>query len=142
MSFEMKKLVGCRVLVTGTDVAGQSGSTVLNSSQWDEFKADKKYDQAAEAFDTAVEEFFAPLVEAADKAKAALVAVPEDPMSYVVLSEKVDGVEGSERTLIYLEKDSIVLRLLEQGDTDRLVWVGDNLEILEAVPAPVVSDEY
>lgn len=140
MSFSTTRLVNHRVLVTGTDTFDVSGKVVLDSSQWDEIKANTQYSEALDAFDAAVEEFFAPLVEAAEAAeKAAPVAVPVDPMSYVVLNEEVEGVQAQPAQLIHLHADSIVLRLIESGDTDRLVWVDGRLEVLELLP--VLSDD-
>lgn len=140
MSFSTTRLVNHRVLVTGTDTFDVSGKVTLDSSQWDEIKADTQYTEALDAFDAAVESFFAPLVEAAAAAeKAAPVAVPVDPMSYVVLNEEVEGVEAQPAQLIHLNDDSIVLRLIESGDTDRLVWVDGKLEVLELLP--VLSDD-
>lgn len=141
MSFSITRLVNHRVLVTGTDTFDVSGKVTLDSSQWDEIKANTQYSEALDAFDAAVESFFAPLVEAAEAAeKAAPVAVPVDPMSYVVLNEEVEGVQAQPAQLIHLNADSIVLRLIEFGDTDRLVWVDGRLEVLEQLP--VLSDDY
>lgn len=140
MSFSITRLVNHRVLVKGEDSFGTTGSVTLNSQQWDEINADKQYSQALEAFDSAVESFFAPLIEAADAATAATLQGPQDPMSYVVLNEEVEGVQAKPAQLIHLNDDSIVIRLIESGDTDRLVWVDGRLEVLEL--SPVLSDEY
>lgn len=139
MSFSITRLVNHRVLVQGEDTFGTSGKVTLNSEQWDEINADTQYSQALDAFDAAVESFFAPLIEAADAATAATLPSPQDPMSYVVLNEAVEGVEAKSAQLIHLNDDSIVIRLIESGDTDRLVWVDGKLEVLELVP--VLSDD-
>lgn len=131
MTFTSSRLVGNRVMVQGTDVLGTHGQTILDSTQWDEVNANQAFDTATEAFEAAVEEFFAPLTEAAEKANQALVK-PDDPASYVVLREATTGVRPDAGEVIKLTRDSIVLRLIEQGDTARLVWVNGELEILEA----------
>ena len=77
MSFTTTALVGNRVLVTGTDFLGTEGKAVLDSSQWVAVNARKQHKQASKEFDTAVEEFFKPLTEAADKAHSATVPVAE-----------------------------------------------------------------
>lgn len=141
MTFTTTKLVGSRVLVKGTDVFGVEGQTILDSTQWDEVNAHREFDQAADAFDAAVTEFFAPILEAAEKMNRKVEATP-DPVSYVVLHEAVEAVPGQPGQLVKLNHDSIVLRLIEQNAaTARLVWVGDELEILEAdvvdTPLPV-----
>jgi hypothetical protein len=138
MSFDTTRLVGSRVMVVGTDTFGTKGQTVLDSTQWDEVKSNTAYDQAIEAFDAAVADFFAPILEAAE-ATAVAIEKPQDPSSYVVLSEAVEGVEGKPAQLVHLNNDSIVLRLIESGDEDRLVWVDGGLEVLEL--APVLSDD-
>ena len=139
MSFKTQRLVNQRVVVIGEDFTGTHGKTVLDSTQWDEVNSNTAYDQALEAFDAAVSDFFAPILEAAEATEAALIASPQDPASYVVLSEEVEGVAGKPAQLVHLNHDSIVLRLIEQGDEDRLVWVDGNLEVLEL--APSISDD-
>ena len=139
MSFTLTRLVGSRVMVKGSDTFGASGQCVLDSTQWDEVQGNTAYDQAIEAFDAAVSEFFAPLLEAAEATTAAVIEKPQDPSSYVVLSEEVEGVAGKPAQLVHLCHDAIVLRLIESGDEDRLVWVDGNLEVLEL--APVLSDD-
>lgn len=138
MSFSLTRLVGSRVMVKGSDSFGTQGQCVLDSTQWDEVQSNTAYDQAIEAFDAAVADFFAPIIEAAE-ATAVAIERPQDPSSYVVLSEAVEGVEGKPAQLIHLTNDSIVLRLIESGDDDRLVWVDGGLEVLEL--APVLSDD-
>ena len=139
MTFTTQRLVGSRVLVGGSDVFGNKGQVILDSTQWDEVNGDKAYDQAAEAFDAAVEAFFAPLTEASEKLGKALQK-PVDPATYVVLREAVEGVQAQPEQLVKLHHDSVVLRLIEQNaGTGRLIWVGDDqLEVLEAdTPLPI-----
>ena len=140
MTFTTQRLVGSRVLVGGSDVFGNTGQVILDSTQWDDINADKAYDQATEAFDSAVEAFFAPLTEAAEKLGATAKGRPVDPATYVVLREAVEGQAAQPEQLIKLSHDSVVLRLVEQNaGTSRLIWVGDDhLEVLEAdTPLPV-----
>lgn len=142
MTFTTVRLVGSQVIVRGTDVFGTNGETVLDSSQWDEINADKAFSQAAEDFDRTVEAFFAPLTEAADKLHKKLEQ-PTDSVGYVVLQEKVEGTQAQSEQLIKLTPDSVVLRLLEQGDASRLVWVNDSLQVLAAsatVSTPVTTE--
>jgi hypothetical protein len=134
MTFNTKKLTGSRVVVEGTDLAGNSGTTVVSSAQWDEINQRGEFSQAQQAFDDAVEEFFAPLTEAAEKL-ANSVSRPTDSISYVVQQEEIVGQAAQPQVLVRLSHDSIVLRLIESGNTDRLVWVGDKLEVLEATPS-------
>lgn len=130
MTFTSRRLVGNRVMVHGTDTLGTEGQTILDSTQWDEINADKKFIQATEVFDAAVEKLFAPLTEAADQLNRTM-AVPDDPASYVVVRESVTPVAGDPGHIVRLNKASVILRLIEQGDTDRLVWVNSELEVLE-----------
>ena len=76
-------------------------------------------------------EFFAPLVEAAEKAQKT-VEVPTDAIAYVTLEEATEGTPATPGQVVKLNHDSIVLRILESGDTDRLVWVDGGLEVLAA----------
>ena len=133
MSFTTTALVGNRVLVTGTDFLGTEGKAVLDSSQWVAVNARKQHNVASKEFDTAVEEFFAPLTQAADKAHAATQGPVEDPITYVVIDDAVEGVQGKPAHVEKLTRDSVILRILEtDADCTRLAWVGDQLEVLAA----------
>jgi uncharacterized protein (DUF924 family) len=133
MSFNTKQLVNNRVLVEGTDVSGTEGQTVIDGTQWAEVQSRKDFNHATEAFDKAVEEFFAPLAEAAEQANKALER-PEDSLGYIVLEEQVEGTPANAGQLVKLTKDSQILRLIEEGNSDRLVWVEGDLEILAVLP--------
>ena len=132
MSFTIIKLAGDRALVKGRDAVGTYGQQILDAAEWNDFSAHNKHNDAHEAFDAAVEAFFAPLNEAVDALKA--TAKPKhDPLFFVTVQEKSEGVEAQDEVLVRLSHDSAVLRLVEQDpDTDRLLWVNDTLEILEA----------
>lgn len=133
MSFKTTALVGNRVLVTGTDFLGTEGKAVLDSSQWVAVNARKQHKEASKEFDDAVEEFFKPLTEAADKAHSATVPAVEDPITYVVIDDAVEGVQGRPAHVEKLTRDSIILRILEtDADSNMLAWVGDQLEVLAA----------
>lgn len=136
MTFNQKNLTGERVLISGTDIEGNTGQTVLDASQWLELGRRNDVKRAQSDFDEAVTSFYQPLLDAAEAVKAKL-EVPTDSLSYVVIEEGVDHVQGQAPVTIKLTKDSIVLRLLDQGEGDRLVWVNDELEILDVLDTPV-----
>lgn len=136
MSFDVVRLLGSRASVTGTDSKGVAGSTVLDTTEWDELNATRAYAQDTAEFEAACEAFFAPLTDAAAKLGNKIERTA-DPASYIVLEEAQAGVPAKAGVLHRLNRDSIILRLIEQGDTDRLMWVGDNLEVTDNVP-PVV----
>lgn len=129
MTFTTTQLTGDRVLVQGTDIAGYAGKTVIDGAQWAELNARTNLNKAQEAFDSAVEDFFKPLQDAADKIEKSL-AKPIDSSSYVVLDEGTEGVHATPRQVVHLTHDSIVLRLIEDGQSDRLLWVNDELEVI------------
>lgn len=145
MTFTINKLTGHRVAVSGEDTYGNAGSTVLDSRQWDEINQVDVAKLAHEAFDAKVMEFFEPLTEAAEAHNAAVKKANEvDELTYITVQEHVEGQAGSPEIRRQLSHDSQVLRLLGSGDHRRLIWVGDNLEILEevktqAAPAPAVA---
>lgn len=138
MTFTIVKLAGDRALVKGRDAANTYGQQILDAAEWNEFTARNNHAQAHDAFDAAVEEFFAPLNAAVDALKD--TAKPKlDPLFFVTVQEGSAPVEGVGEVLVHLNHDSAVLRLIEQDpDTDRLIWINDILEILEA-PAPAVK---
>jgi hypothetical protein len=135
MTFTIINLAGDRALVKGRDSQGTAGQQILDASEWNDFNAHSKHNEAHEAFDAAVEEFFAPLNDAIASIKE--TAKPKhDPLFFVTVQEKSEAVEGTDEVLVRLNHDSAVLRLIEQDpDTDRLLWVNDTLEILE-LPEP------
>jgi hypothetical protein len=130
MTFTTTALVDNRVLVQGTDFLGVDGKTVLDSSQWLEVNKATHFKEATNEFDAAVKEFFAPLTEASDKLEAIQKGDAPDPVTFVVLDEETKAVPGKPAHLVKLTKDSIILRLLEQGASDRLAWVNEELEII------------
>ena len=140
MTFSTIELANDRVLVQGTDFAGTVGKQVLDATEWNGIKREQQLAGLTDQFDAAVEEFFAPLTDAADKLQAAF-QVETDPLFYIVTDEGTAGQAPVARTVAHLSQDSVILRLLEQdAATTRLVWVGDKLEIIAALKAaPVVE---
>lgn len=131
--FTMRNLTDERVMVKGRDIDGTEGETVLSAAQWNELKARADLKTAGEEFDAAVEAFYAPLLKAAEKANKAIER-PVDSLTHVVLDEGQEAVPGRAPQVVHLTRDSMVLRLLEDGNTDRLIWVDGELEILEVLP--------
>lgn len=129
MTFSITTLSGHRALVRGTDNHGTTDEAVLDTTQWDEIKAHFAGDSAMEDFDAAVKEFFAPIMEAQEKLDAAVKARETDPLAELVVHEPVEATAGHAGLSYTLTKDSQVLRLLEEGKSDRLVWVKGTLEI-------------
>jgi len=138
MTFTTINLTGNRVLVRGTDITGATGECTLDGNQWVELNGRSDLDKAQAAFDAAVEEFFAPLTKAAEAAKRS-IEVPEDSNAYVVLDEGSEGEARRPKQVVKLTRDSQVLRLIESGNTDRLIWVNDQLEVTESSVAPTPS---
>ena len=131
-TFNTTKLAGQRVLVRGTT---DEQYEILDSSEWDEIKLHLAHHEASDAFDYSVKEFFAPLLEAADAAAehlALLAAEANDPAFTIVVSEGTEGVEAEPAEAITLSRESAILRMIESGDTSRLVWVGSSIEIVAA----------
>ena len=129
--FTTQKLVNHRVVVSGTDNHGNFGTEVLDSTQWDAIVDATTHDALHEAFDAKVEEFFAPLTEAAEAIAQAHIETP-DPATTLVIDEGEEGTAGRPAQIIHLGREAAILRLIEAGDVDRLIWVGDHLEILAA----------
>ena len=133
MTFQVQNMLGDQALVSGTDHLGNTGKTIVFTTQWDELKARKNFSSAQEDFDAQVEAFFAPLTEAAEKLEKAVNAKAPDSASFIVLTEAVEGTPSQPAQVVALTKDSIILRLIEEGNTDRLVWVDEStLGILAA----------
>lgn len=136
MTFTAKRLAGgTTALVSGEDINGVLGQTVLSTTQWDDIKATLAFKKATAKFDAAVEVINAPLAAALEELEAdklAATSVTDDPTSYVDLEPEVEGTPSSPGNRVRLNTASIVLRLIEAGDTSRLVWVNGELAVLEA----------
>ena len=129
-------------LVEGTDVRGKYGECVVYGGEWLTIKRSLGTDTAKAELDAAIEEFFKPLVEAADAFAAAKTPVV-DTLSVVVLNEGTTGEPAREREVVHLNRDSQVLRAIEEGAADRLLWVNGSLMITAApaeVPVPDVVE--
>ena len=135
-TFNTKALAGDRLLVTGNP--GQQ--TVLYVHQWNALKQEFHKESLVADFDSKIEEFFAPLIEAQEKLEKAMVPVI-DPAFTIVVNEGKEHQCGESAIVIKLDNDSAIARLIETGQLDRLIWVGDNtIEILE-YEAPAIVDE-
>lgn len=139
MTFTTLSLTGDRVLVKGTDDQGNYGETVLDGSEWAEVQHKRDHAVAGDEFDAAVEAFFAPLTSAAEKLNAGFVRPETDETSFIVVDEGEEAVAGRQPLVFKLSKDSIVLRLLEEGGDNRLVWVGESIEVLAVLPNTQVA---
>ena len=128
--FKTTRLANHRVLVKGTDQFGTTDQTVLDSTQWDGIKAELTKSTVEDQFNAAVEEFYAPLLEKIDAIVADAQKSVVDDAYVLTVGETVNAVEAVAPTVYRLNQDSAILRLLEEGRTDRLVWVNDKLEII------------
>ena len=131
--FTTIKLANHRVLVKGTDSFGVIGQTVLNSTQWEGILETLNHNTAEDQFNKAVEEFYAPLIEKIDAIQAAEQRSIVDDAYVFSVGETVEAVDAVAPTTYRLTQDSAILRLLADGEFDRLIWVGDKLEITAAV---------
>jgi hypothetical protein len=127
-------LVAHQYLVEGKDSGEREGSTILDGTQFDEIALHEEHGAAHEDFDRAVERFFAPLTDAADRLTAKHEA-DEDPLSYYEISRETEATEARPAERISLTHDTMVLRALLRGaaSVDRVRWVGaDKLAITKA----------
>ena len=127
--FTTTNLVGNRVLVKGTDVNSIVGQTILDSTQFIELKGDTAHKVAHEAFDKAVQKFYAPLTKAAEALEEAHKNQGKDDIFIEVVQAAVEPTLGTPEIRVILTPDTVILRRIEAGDTDSLIWVGDSLEI-------------
>ena len=131
-SFTTIKLSGHRVLVEGFDNMGTAHQTILNSEEFDEIEQHFELEQADDVFNQAVAAFFAPLTEAAEQHRDQ-VAQGIDPAFLLVVDEGQVGQAARDQVVIELGLDTVILRMLAVGDTSRLLWVGDVIEVLAYV---------
>lgn len=138
-TFNTTRLAGNRMLVSGYEAEQRA---ILDTTEWDEIKHQLQHKAAADYFDTKVAEFFAPITEATDAVNSMLEqahAALSDPAFSLVVEPGTEGVEPEPRIEITLGRDAAILRLLESGDTSRLIWVGDTIEIVALVNPTFVA---
>ena len=126
--FNVTRLAGARALVQGTD---EGESTILFTIEYDELKGNTALKEAESEFDAKVKEFFAPVTEASEafeQAKKAALTV-NDPAFRVVVQEAIEATAGQTERVHILGRDTAILRLIESGDTSRLLWVNGAIEI-------------
>ena len=128
MSFTTINLANDQVLVEGTDLRGNSGSVVLDGTEWNAMQERDRISGAFEKFDESIEAFFAPLVEAAKQVSEAH-KVTIDPLLYIVEQEEVQPQEGKAERLVRLYADTVILRAIALDKTDRLIWVNGSLVV-------------
>ena len=125
MTFNLTMLAGDRALVTGSKKAQRC---VLDASQWIQIKQHQARIEAEEVFDATVEEFYKPLTEAAGEYESRLGQIMKaDPAFEDVLQPGAEGTEKTSREVYYLNNASAILRMIESGNTDRLIWVNDQI---------------
>jgi len=121
--FTVQYMLGDQALVSGTDKAGNTGRTIVSTVEWTEIKGDVAFRNAVEDSDAKIREFLQPILDAVEAVEAAVQPKQQNPLSYVVRTEAVEGVAEVEEELIPLSLDSIILRVIEEDRTDLLLWV-------------------
>jgi hypothetical protein len=134
MTFSTQKLAGNRTLVTGTDINGIAGSTVVFDGEWEGIKRERDAVIAENAFNDATTAFYAPLTAAAEALEAAKQGPAEDPLFSVTIEEPTAASHGTRGHVHRLGRDSVILRAIEEGQADRLIWVSGELELLADAP--------
>ena len=129
--FSTLPLVNNQVLVIDSV---ENKMTKLDAGEWNRIKIWEKKVDATEAFDAEIAEYFKPFNEILDNAVRKFEGLEPkvDPNSAYEVTEGVDAVEGVKPKTYSLSKDSQILRLIESGQDDRLIWIGEELEILAA----------
>ena len=127
MTFDLTMLAGGQALVTGSK---PKQHCVLDARQWIQIKQHQARIEAEEVFDATVEEFYKPLTEAAGEYESRLGQIMKaDPAFEYVIQPGAEGTEKTSREVYYLDDASAILRMIESGDTSRLIWVGDQILI-------------
>ena len=126
--FNITRLAGERALVQGTD---EGETTILYTDEFDRLKGNTALKEAEADYDAKVKEFFAPVVEASEAFEQAKKAAQQvnDPAFRVVVQEAIEATAGQAERVHILGPDAAILRLIESGDTSRLLWVNGAIEI-------------
>ena len=148
-TFTTTALANGSVLVTGA-AGTRSYQTLLDGREFASLKQLEAMNMAEKDYDQKVRDFFAPLTDAVDAVED--VARPTiDPAFIYIVEEGEESVEGRPATIIELDEDTVILRLLDQGNVARLQWATiageDTILILdepsvEAAPIMVPVQEW
>lgn len=114
-----------QVVVEGTDVNGTFNKIIVDGSQWNNIQKIEDALEAANEFDDVVLEFFKPLTDAVPVEKKEV-----DFATYTI----TQGAPASEEVLpleYELTNDSQILRAIDFELFDLLVWVKDELIVLQ-----------
>ena len=126
MSFTITYLAGDRALVQE-----DTHQIILDAEEYLAMKLHQEKTGLIAQYDQSVADFFKPLTDMADKIKSVEKQESRiDPDFHFVLAEGTEGEEPVRREVYRLEKSTVILRLIEEGRTERLIWIGDQLEIL------------
>lgn len=143
-TFTITELANDRVLISGEDRRGVYGEQVLDAGAHFERKRHEATKSAHADFDAALEEFYAPLTAAAQALKST-VEFDIDPLLYVVEQEASEGRAAQDKVVVRLDNASVLIRAIETGQSDRLIWIKDELIVTArdtSVPAVPVEDNY
>jgi len=137
-SFTSKDLASERALITGTDDAGVARKTIISTLEFSQRKHLRAHEAATDTFDEAVTAFWAPITAATEAVNKTVKEV-RDPAFFDVTQEAEQGVIGQVEVLNKLSLDTVILNMIEAGNTDRLIWIDDTIEVL-AYEAPKVAE--
>ena len=135
------------VKVTGAD----PGEVVkLYPHDWTTFKKAQAERDALESanaeYEQAVNDTFANIIEVAKKLESTLAGINQpDPNRYVTLREATEGAKAKKEIVVELDVHSQIVRLIENGETDRLEWTVyagayAEIDILAYAPAATLAD--
>lgn len=127
-TFTIQALANRRAVIEGTDKNNVSGQQIVDTTQWDGLNQEASVRKEQEAYDKQVKKFYAPVTKAADKLAKAKASVNEpDPLTYVQVQEAVKGTDTVQEIRVNLNNDSVLLRTVQEGLFDRLIWVQGEL---------------
>lgn len=124
-TFKYTQTTSNQVVVEGTDSHGVFNKLIVDGEQWASIKQVEETLLAAQEFDAAVEEFFRPLTDAAP------VSEKQSDFATYTLKQGKDAVEEVLPLQYELTNDSQILRAIDFELFDLLMWVGDNLVVLQ-----------
>lgn len=122
MGFSIQYGLGNVAMISGTDVDGNTGTMVLDTTQWDEVRALLQSKQDVKDFNDAVLEWAAPVIAVADEIKARKEGAG-NPVPKIVIEEAVEGVQGRPEFSIEPDLHTTIITLVEEDRTDLLRWI-------------------
>lgn len=140
MAIKVIAKAGSDYIIAGTDALGQSGQQTLDATEYLDFHFTQDLHAAGDEFDSALDEFYKPMLDAVAKLTEAQNRKPaweDDPLRGIRVGKDVEGEAEEHSTWVNFGHDMQILLAIEKDVQSRLLWTDDSIVLTDE---PVVAD--